>query len=161
MSDQLYQKLKDTATNHIKAFEDPDPFDPDQIYAFRDPACIMRFHASNSMPEPFGNDLHISRKEHEPALRMLGALMSRLRADIKLMVVDVQQRIVSTWLQLIFDFKATGGEPEEKNYMIEYVWITHHNETGDKIVWMEEFLDVPRALHMIGKAQVYAQENAK
>jgi hypothetical protein len=98
----------------------------------------MRFHASNSMPEPFGNNLHISRKEHEPALRMLGALMSRMKMDIKLVVVDTEQRVVSTWLQAFYDFKPTSGEPEEKNYMIEYVWITHHNETGDKITWMEE-----------------------
>lgn len=45
--------------------------------------------------------------------------------------------------------------------MLLQVWITHHDETGQKIIWMEEFLDVPRALHMIGKAQTYAQENAK
>lgn len=98
----------------------------------------MRFHASNSMPDPFGNDACLSRKEHEPARRMLGALMSGMRMDIKLVVVDVEQRVVSTWLQAIYDFKPTGGEPEQKDYMIEYVWITHHNETGDKIVWMEE-----------------------
>lgn len=121
MSAELYQTLKETATNHIRAFESPDPFDPEQIYAYRDPKCIMRFHASNSMPEPFGNDLHISRKEHEPALRMLGELMSRMKADIKLIVVDTEQRVVSTWLQMVFDFKATAGQPEEKDYMIEYV----------------------------------------
>ncbi len=80
--------------------------------------------------------------------------MSRCRADIKLIIVDAQQRIVSTWVQLIMDFKATGGEPEETKYMIEYNWITHHNDTGDKIVWMEEFLDVPRALHMVSFSQI-------
>ena len=96
------------------------------------------------MGEPFGNDARISRKEHEPALRMLGALMSGMKMDIKLIIVDVQQRIVSSWIQAHYDFKAAGGQPEDKDYMIEYVWITHHNEAGDKIVWMEEFLDVAR-----------------
>lgn len=98
----------------------------------------MTFHPSNTMPEPFGNNNQLSRKEHEPALRLLGPLMSRMKVDIKLVVVDVEQRVVSTWLQMHFDFKSTGGEPEEKDYMIEYVWITHHSETGDKIVQMEE-----------------------
>lgn len=87
--------------------------------------------------------------------------MSGCRMDIKLAVVDVKQRVVSCWIQAHFDFKPVGGGPEENDYMIEYFWTTYHNETGDKIIWMEEFLDVPRAVHMIGKAQMYAQENAK
>ena len=160
MSDQLYETLKDTATKHIQAFESPHPFDADQIYSFRE-NCTMRFHPLNSMPAPFGENLPITRNEHDGALRLLADFLSKVKMDIQLMAVDVLQRTVTSWLQAHYDFKDTGGEPGEKDYMIEYVWITRHNEVGDKIVSMEEFLDVPRALHMIGKSQTYAEEHAK
>ena len=118
----------------------------------------MFFHPSNSTPLPFGAGAKITKTEHEPALRMVAAVMDQIQTEIKEIIVDVKQRMVSARIQLIFDFKAVGDQPEERDYMIEYVWITEHDESGEKIVRMEEFCDAPRTLYMIGKAQMYAQE---
>ena len=72
---KLYQTLKSTALAHVKAFESPDPFNPEQIYAYRADGCIMHFHPCNSMPSPFNNNTDVGWEMHAPALRMLGALM--------------------------------------------------------------------------------------
>ena len=159
MTNQLYETLRHTATKHIQAFNSPNPFDPDDIYRHRDPKCIMRFHPSNTMPDPFGNNAQISRTGHEPVLRMLGALMSKMEFHIDEMIVDVTTKTVVSRLRGIYDFKAVGGEPEEKGYMIEYVWITAHNDSGERIVGMEECRAAPRVVHMITKAQMYAKKN--
>ena len=56
-----------------------------------------------------------------------------------------------------FDFKAFGDEAGDKDYMIEYCWITMHDESGEKIVGMEEFMDAGRCIYMIDKAMRFAQ----
>jgi hypothetical protein len=45
MPSQLYQTLKETAINHVKAFESPDPFDPDQVSVIS-----MAAHEWNNSP---------------------------------------------------------------------------------------------------------------
>ena len=161
MTDQLYETLKRTSTNHIRAFEDPDPFNPEQIYEYRAEGCIMHFHPSNSLGPPFNDENDVGWELHAPVLRMLGDLMSKMKFKINGMVIDVKERTVATRLQGFYDFKAAGGEPEVKNFMIEYAWFTRHNESGDKIIFMDEFLDHTQAMYMIEKAQVYAKENPK
>ena len=160
--DKLYETLKNSALAHVKAFESPDPFNPERIYGFRAPGCIMHFHPCNSIGAPFDNNNDISWDKHHPgALRMLGALMDSMRGDIKQVVVDTKTRTVVVRFEAYFDFKAVGDEPEEKEYMIEYCWITEHDEAGKKIVGMEEFLDPIRAGYMISKSIKYAELNAK
>lgn len=77
-----------------------------------------------------------------PALQMLAAVPDRLKFDIKEVTVDVKKRVVTARIQGIFDSKAVRKDPEVKDWMIEYVWITVHDESGEQIVRMEDTLDV-------------------
>lgn len=159
--DKLYETLKNTAISHVKAFESPDPFNPERIYSFRAPGCIMHFHPCNSVPPPFDNNNDISWDKHHPgALRTLGAAMDRMKGDIKQVIVDVQTRSVVVRFEAYFDFKPVDEEPPEKDYLIEYCWITMHDESGEKIVGMEEFLDPIKAGYMIDRSIRYAKANA-
>lgn len=87
--------------------------------------------------------------------------MDSMRGDIKQVVVDTQSRTVVVRFEAYFDFKPVGEEPKEKNFLIEYCWITTHDESGEKIVGMEEFLDPMKSRYMIDKSMRYAQEHAK
>lgn len=111
------------------------------------------------MPAPFGGGVTITKTEHLPALHMLGAVTDRLVFDIKEVSVDVMTRVVTSRIQGIFDFKPVGQDPAVKDWMIEYVWITEHDETGEQIVRVEETLDVVQVLPMLDKAGRYAKEH--
>lgn len=159
MVEDLYEKLETTAIEHIRAFESPKPFDAEAIYRFRSPACVMYFHPENSMPAPFGGGVTITEAEHVPALNALGAVTERLVFDIKEVTVDVKKRVVTARMHGIFDFKAVGEDPPVRDWMIEYIWITEHDESGTQIVRLEESLDVVQVLPMLDKAGRYAKEN--
>ena len=87
--------------------------------------------------------------------------MDSMRGEIKQVAADVKTRTVVVRFEAYFDFKAVGDEPEDKNYLIEYCWITEHDESGEKIVGMEEFLDPIKAGYMIDKSIRYMQLNAE
>ena len=161
MADVLYETLKQTAIKHIEAFESPKPFDPDAIYQYRTPDCYMHFHPSNSMPAPMGGGVKITRPEHESALLSLAAIITKMKFDIKEVSVDVKKRMVTSRIEGHFDFKAVGDMPEVKDWMIAYVWITVHDESGEKIVRMEETLDVVQATPMLERAGRNAQMSGK
>lgn len=77
-------------------------------------------------------------------------------------IVDVNNRTVAMRLRATFDFKAIGDdEPAEKGYTAEYVYITEMDESGTKVVKMEEFLDPQRLLgYVLGKAERYNKANS-
>lgn len=159
MADDLHKILEATALNHVKAHESPDPFDPEAIWKYRSPDCTMFFHPENSMPAPFGAGACITKAEHLPALRMLGAITDRLRFEILETSVDVQKRLVTVRMQGIFDFKAVGADLEVRDWMIEYVWMTRHDDISNKIVRVEEYLDVVQVVPMLDKAKRYAEQH--
>lgn len=55
------------------------------------------------------------------------------------------------------DLKAVGSEePAVKGYTAEYVYMTEMDDSGTKIVRMEEFLDPQRLLcYVFGKVERY------
>lgn len=163
MSDSFYTTLKTTAISHIRAFESTsgptgNPFDPANIYTYRTPTCPMRFHPGSSMPTPFNGP--ITRVEHEPALLMLGALMASATSDIHEVTVDVATRVVAVRHTINYVFKGVKGDPGLMEYAIAYVWFTEMDESGERIVRMEECLDTTRAGVMIERAMKFAEENS-
>lgn len=153
--DQLYETLKRSATNHIKAFESPNPFDADAIYACRTTDSFMIFHPSNSVPAPWGSGAKITPEMHHPGAKAIGAAMNGVKAEVENLIIDVKKRTVVAQVKMFYDIKGFGDEAEDKGYMCEYVWITQHDDSGEKIVRMDEFIDPIRAGYMLEKVGRY------
>lgn len=161
MADDLYETLKQTAIKHIQAFESPNPFDAHEVYKYRAPGAFMYFHPYNSVPAPFGDRRKITWPDHEPALTSLGAVMDRMKFDIKEVSVDVKKRMVTARIEGHFDFKAVGDMPEVKDWVIGYVWITEHDDSGEKIVRLEETMDVVQVTPMLQRAGKHVELGGK
>ena len=159
MGDDLYETLKATAIGHIRAFEDPNPFDTDEVYAFRSDDFHMIFHPTNSLPPPFNDGAVITRQEHEPALRALNGVITAVKFHIKQITVDVKERVVTVRHEGHYDYRAIADMKEEKDWMVEYVWMTKHDESGKKIVSMHEVIDVVQVLPMLQRAGKYMELN--
>ena len=65
-------------------------------------------------------------------------------------------------LRAPYDFQAIGDdEPAEKGYTAEYVYLHQMDESGKKIIRLDEFLDPQRLLgYVLGKAERYNELHA-
>ena len=115
----------------------------------------MVFHPTNSVPPPWGNEEKITPEMHHPGAQAIGAAMDDVKADIQNLVIDVKKRTVVAQVRMFYDIKGFGDEAEDKQYMCEYVWITQHDEAGEKIVRMDEYIDPLRAGYMLEKVGRY------
>lgn len=90
-------------------------------------------------------------------LTLLRSVIDEVKFGILDQSVDVRKRIVTQRFQGIFDLKGYGEGSPEKVHTIEYVWTFKMDQTGNKVVRVEEDLDPQRlAGHILAKAQRYA-----
>ncbi|KAL9097595.1 MAG: hypothetical protein Q9165_000492 [Trypethelium subeluteriae] len=156
MSDQLYETLKQTAIAHIKGYESPTPFNNEAIQQRRTPECVHYLHPVESIPAPFNAAIKIG--QFTGFMHFFGGCLDRFSLPIKDLVIDVRQRTVVARLGAIFDFKAFGNEPKEEGYTSEYMVLMEMEESGTKVVRVEEFLDPQRLMGYVQlRAQRYAQ----
>ena len=88
---------------------------------------------------------------------MFAPVLDKCNFEVYKTIVDVKIQTVAMRLRATFEFKAIRDEePAEKDYTAEYVYITEMDESGEKVVKMNEFLDPERLLgHVLGKAERY------
>lgn len=109
------------------------------------------------MAPPFNGP--ITRVQHEPALLMLGAVMEKMHWAIHEVTVDTAARTVAARLTAHYTFKPVKEDLRSVEWPIEYVWVVECDESGEKIVRMEECLDAERAGFMLKRAAKYAEEH--
>lgn len=157
MSDDLYETLKQTAIDHLKAYDSPDPWKPDPIQKFRTPDCIHYIHPTESIPESFRA---IDHEHFKGSMAFFSPVLESSTFEVKEAVVDVKQKTVAARVTAIYDFKAIGNEPAEKGFTADYVVLTEHDDSGKKIKRIVEYLDVQRMMEYVrGKAERYAELN--
>ncbi|KAF2236092.1 hypothetical protein EV356DRAFT_498935 [Viridothelium virens] len=156
MSDQLYETLKQTAIAHFKGYESPTPWNNEAIQQHRTPECVHYLHPVESIPAPFNEPIKID--QFSSFMHFFGACLDRFSLPIKDLVVDVRQRTVVARLGAVFDFRAFGNEAKEEGYTAEYMVLMEMEESGTKVVRIEEFIDPQRLMGYVQpKAQRYAQ----
>ena len=160
MDDTMYETLKQTATAHIRAYEGPIPWDPNETLKHRTPECVHYLHPKESIPEAFSRPLY--QEDYRNALNHFAPVIERFSSDISEMAVDVKQKMVTARITATFDFKAVrDDEPSEQGYKAEYMYLMEMDATGKKVVRFEEFLDVQRLLgYVAGKAERYNESRA-
>lgn len=154
-ADNVYDILKQTALGHFHAHESPNPFDPVEIDKYRSEGAFQRYHPQDSIPEASRGPQY--KEDHDKTLKLLSGPIAQLTFDLHDMSVDSQNYQVAMRFNATYDFKAFGDEPAENGYTVDYMWIMEMESTGDKILRVEEFLDVQRVVgHIMVKAEKYA-----
>ena len=156
MSEDLYNKMKQTALAHAHAYSESPPWNPDKVAAYRTPDCIQSLHPKESIPAPFNEDL--SMEQFHQALYFFRNVLSRSSFEISNVVVDAIERKVAMDFKGDFDLKAVGEDPAEYGFTATYVWILKMTETGDKVARVDEFMDVQRLMDQVRpRAEKYAK----
>lgn len=159
MASPSYEQLRETAIAHVRAYENPNPFHNPSIQQHRDPGSVHFLHPVDSIPAAFSGP--ITDTKFADAMHFFGSVIEHLAFEIQDTVVDVETRTVVVRLRATFDFKAFGDEPEENNYMADYMWLTEMDEKG-KIVRVEEFLDAQRLMGYVQpKAERYLAHTSR
>ena len=114
-----------TAESLVEAFNN---MDVDKIVSFRSPECTNQI-----LPRSIKQPLQ-ANADYEKRLRFLNPIFRNFSLTVQDILEDVQARRICMWLYAQADTAA--GE-----YLNEYVWILHFDETGEKILSQKEYVD--------------------
>ena len=91
------------------------------------------------------------------ALNTFAPMFDKCTFNIYETIVDIKIRTAAMRLRATIDSKAIGNdESAGRGYTAEYVYITDMDESGEKVLSMEEFIDPLRLLgYVLGKAERY------
>ena len=115
------------------------------------------------VPTSRGNDTTSFQQSHQKEqfadfMHFFGGCLERCQSPIKDLVIDTRKRQVVPRFQAIYDFKAFDSEPKEEGYTAEYMVLFEMEETGTKVVRVEEFQDPQRLMeHVAPRAKRYAK----
>ncbi|KAI9659036.1 MAG: hypothetical protein M1821_001996 [Bathelium mastoideum] len=156
MSDQLYETLKQTAIAHIQGYESPSRFNNKAIQKYRTPEYVHCLHPKESIPPPF--DEPIKLEQFAGIMHFFDGCLDRFHSEVEDIVVDARERTMVARMSSVLDLKALENEPKEEGYTAEYMLLMQVEESGKKIVRVEEFLDSQRLMGCVQpKAGWYAQ----
>ena len=154
MSKPSYETLKQTVIAHVRAYEGPPAWDFETIWKHQTEECVQYLHPKESLPDAFNGPIRKTR--YAKALGLFGPVLDRCVFEIQDISVDVEKRLVGVRLQATLDFKGFGDEEAEQGYTAEYTWFVELDETVEKTVRVEEFMDVQRLMgHVEPKAERY------
>lgn len=155
MADAFREKLRQTALKHIEAYNSPDPWDAEAIWAVKEPHTTHYLHPSQSLKPEFRG--RIEQKKHKQFMHFFAPVFDKFLLTVTWIAIDTTERTVVTGLDCTMDLKAFGDEPAVTGYTADYVWAVKMNESGDKIIEIHETLDVQRLTEFVAeRAHSYA-----
>lgn len=106
-TNDLYQKLEQSALSHLRAYESPNPFDLNEAFKYRSDDCFQRapLRIATRDLTPF----HLSRTIYS-GIYLLESVIDKVRFEMLDQSVDVRKRIVTQSFRVVFDLKGFGDE---------------------------------------------------
>ncbi|KAF7186361.1 hypothetical protein HII31_12292 [Pseudocercospora fuligena] len=161
-NNDFYETLKATAMAQVNAAASPNPWDHDALMAIRSAELgyVGTLHPADALPP--GLDKSLGLEDFSHVVKSFGPLVERMDIEIKSVVVDVQTRTVVVTLTAIYDLVAVGELEAIKDDRTDYMWLTVMDETGTKIIKMEEFLNADRITRKGGileRSRIWAEQN--
>lgn len=155
MSDKTREALHETAIKHLEAYNSPNAWNADAIWALRDPSCEHYLEPRESLEPQFRGN--INEEAHRHFMTFFGPIFDNFQLKVKWEAIDTQRRVVVHALDATMDLKAFGDGPAVNGYKAHYMWTLWLNEDA-KIIKLEETIDIERIMGDISKrAARYAE----
>lgn len=144
---ELYQKLEETALGHKQGYESPHPWSFEHIWRYRTEDCVHYLYPNTRLPAPFNEGL--KKDGFEAAMHFFGSVMDATRFEMHNICVDTIRRTVMLHVTGHMDLKAAPGFEAEVDWQVQYMWLCHMEESGEKIFRVDEFMDGERLMEQV------------